>query len=219
MIKLPNFKQEFEYENDFYLSCNNSRLAKFIAHYELFSMVQGLPGDMIECGVFKGISLIKFATFRNLMNNDNAYKIIGFDIFDRFPETKYIDDISIREKFINSAGNESISKNQLQDILRYKNLNNIELIEGDINFTVPKYVKDNPQLKISLLNLDTDIYEPAVTILNNFWDKLVKGGVLIIDDYGVFPGETKAVDDFFKDKNITILKFRYSKSPCYIIKY
>jgi hypothetical protein len=34
------------------------------------------------------------------------------------------------------------------------------------------------------------------------YPRLVKGGVLHIDDYGFFPGVKKAVDDYFKDKNI-----------------
>ena len=36
MIKLPEFEKTFEYENNFYLSCDNTRFSKFIAHYELF---------------------------------------------------------------------------------------------------------------------------------------------------------------------------------------
>lgn len=83
---------------------------------------------------------------------------------------------------------------------------------------VPKYVKDNPQLKISLLNLDTDIYEPAVTILENFYPRITRGGILILDDYETFPGEAKAVDDYFKDRKIEIKKFSFCMTPCYIVK-
>ncbi|MBK5245369.1 MAG: dTDP-6-deoxy-L-hexose 3-O-methyltransferase, partial [Eubacteriaceae bacterium] len=77
---------------------------------------------------------------------------------------------------------------------------------------------NNPHLKISLLNLDTDIYEPAVTILEHLWPRIVRGGVLILDDYGTFPGETKAVDDYFDGKDIIINKFDFAMTPCYIIK-
>ena len=85
------------------------------------------------------------------------------------------------------------------------------------NQTIPNYIKDNPQLKISILNLDTDIYEPALCILEYLWDKIVKGGILILDDYGVFPGETKAVDEFFNNK-IKINKIPFSTPFSYIIK-
>jgi len=84
--------------------------------------------------------------------------------------------------------------------------------------TIPEYLKENPHLKISLLNLDTDTYESAIIILEQLWPKIVRGGVLILDDYGTFPGETKAIDDYFKDKNAKILKFSFAMTPCYIIK-
>ena len=68
------------------------------------------------------------------------------------------------------------------------------------------------------LNLDTDIYEPAVTILDTLYPRIVKGGILILDDYKVFPGETKAVNEYFKGKKIKIEKFPFSSTPHYIIK-
>jgi hypothetical protein len=105
------------------------------------------------------------------------------------------------------------------EVLTRKNLyRNIELVEGDITKTVPMYVMEHPELKISLLNLDTDIYEPAVTILDHLYPRIVNGGILILDDYGVFPGETKAVDDYFAGMDINIQKFPFRMGPCFIVK-
>lgn len=219
MITLPDFTKAFEYENNFYLSCDNTRLSKILAHYELFKMVKDLPGAMIECGVFKGVSFARFAGFRDLFGNAFSHKLIGFDIFGPFPETNFEEDKKYRTHFVETAGEQSISKEQLTNILSKKGIDkNVELVEGDIVKTIPDYIKKNSHLKISLLNLDTDIYEPAVVILEHLWPRIVKGGILIIDDYGVFPGETKAVDDYFKDKNVKILKFPFAMTPCYIIK-
>ncbi|OVE77194.1 hypothetical protein BVX99_03320 [bacterium F16] len=83
---------------------------------------------------------------------------------------------------------------------------------------MPKYLENNPALRISLLNLDTDIYEPAVTILDHLYPRLVPGGILIIDDYGVFPGETTAVDEYFDRKKVNINKFNFAPTPSYIVK-
>ena len=69
-----------------------------------------------------------------------------------------------------------------------------------------------------MLNLDVDIYEPAVTILEYLYPLIVPGGILILDDYGIFPGETKAADDYFQGKKIKINKFPFAKTPAYIIK-
>ncbi len=219
MIEIPDFERAFEYENNFYLSCDSSRIGKLIAHYELYKKAQNLPGVIVECGVFKGVSLIRFAMFRHLLGGFHSKKIIGFDSFGLFPETHFTDDIPLRDKFIQTAGQESISCNQLISVLKYKNvLENIELVEGNILETVPDYVKKHPELKISLLNLDTDVYEPAVTVLEYLFPKLVRRGVLIVDDYSVFPGETKAVDDYFKTSNVTIQKYPFCSTPCFIIK-
>jgi hypothetical protein len=218
MIKLPDPKKAFEYENDFYLSCDTTRFSKFIAHYELFRMIKGLPGAIVECGVFKGASLARFAGFRELFGGASAHKVIGFDTFGPFPETEHQDDMKYRDNFVQHAGDQSISKEQMIEVLKQKRCEqNVDLAEGDITQTVPQYVKDNPHLKIALLNLDTDIYEPAVTILEHLWPRIVKGGVLILDDYGTFPGETQAVDEYFKGK-ADIKKFPFAMTPCYIVK-
>ncbi len=219
MIKLPDFKKSFEYENNFYLSCDNTRLSKILSQYEFFKMIKDLPGAIVECGVFKGTSLVRFAGFRDLFGISESHKIIGFDTFSEFPETNFEEDKKFRERFISDAGSQSISVSQLEKVLKHKRIGeNIELVPGDINETVPKYVDEHKYLKISLLNLDTDIYEPAVTILENLYPRLVKGGLLLLDDYGEFPGETKAVDDYFADKNVEIKKSPFAMTPCYIVK-
>ena len=219
MISLPDFEKAFEYENNFYLSCDITRISKILSHYEIYKMIKEVPGEIVECGVFKGASFLRFAMFREIFGNPFSKKIIGFDTFGKFPETNFQDDKKARNKFIDSAGEDSISKDQLFEILNQKNLNrHLDLIEGDITKTVPDYVKTNPELKISLLNLDTDIYEPAVSILENLYPRITKGGILMLDDYGTHPGETKAVDEYFENKNVEIKKFPFAMTPCYIIK-
>ena len=218
MIKLPNFHKPFDYENNFYLSCDNSRIGKMIAHYELFKLSSKIPGCIIECGVFKGVSLIRFATFLKLLKKQNK-KIIAFDAFGKHATTKISSDHKRRKKLL-SHGKEAISEKQLMKVLKLKGLEkNIELIRGDITETVPRYLKSNPKLKISLLNLDVDFYEPSVSILENFYPKLSKGGILMLDDYGIWDGETIAVDEYFTGKKIKIRKFSFSQTPSYIIKH
>ena len=216
MIKLPNFHKSFDYENNFYLSCDNSRIGKMIAHYELFKLSSKIPGCIIECGVFKGASLIRFATFLKLLKSNK--KIIAFDTFGKHTTTKISSDHK-RRKILLSHGKEAISEKQLMNILKRKGLEkNIQLIKGDITETVPNYLKLNPKLKISLLNLDVDFYEPSMSILENFYPKLSKGGILMLDDYGVWDGETMAVDEYFIDKKIKIRKHMFSPTPSYVIK-
>ena len=219
MIRLPDFGRAWDYENDFYLSCDITRISKILAAYELYKMVLDLPGHVVECGVFKGTSLSRFAMFRSLFGNVYSKKIIAFDIFGKFPGTQFQTDIKAREKFIQEAGEQSISVEQMREVLDRRGIGqNVELISGDITLTVPEYVKNKPELKISLLNLDTDIYEPAVTILDHLFPRIVTGGILIIDDYATWPGETKAVDEYFKDMGVRVQKFPFAMTPCYVVK-
>lgn len=221
MMKGANmdFLKAFDYENNFYLSSDVGRIGKLIAHYELYNKVAHLAGDIAEFGVFKGASLIRFASFVHLTGYSKAKKVYGFDTFGSFPETNYEDDKLKRQNFIDVAGEKSISKKELEKVLKHKGLDaNTFLVEGDILETVPMFLENKPEVMFSLINLDTDVYEPAKVILEYFYPKLVRGGILILDDYGVFPGETKAVNDYFKDKDVVIQKLPFSSSPSFIIK-
>ena len=219
MYNPPDNKLAFDYENGFYLTCDPSRIGKFLAHLELFKMTANTFGSIVECGVFKGVSLTRFAMFRSLFGPEEAKKIIGFDVFGEFPETKFDGDIQPREKFIDAAGACGIDSEVLMDVLEKKGCSaNIELVAGDICKTVPEYLEKNPDLKISLLHLDVDIYEPSKTVMDYLFPRLVKGGILIIDDYERFPGETKAVDDALMNSGYTIEKFSFCAAPCYVKK-
>jgi hypothetical protein len=69
----------------------------------------------------------------------------------------------------------------------------LHLVEGDILETLPRH---SPE-QIALLRLDTDFYESTRHELEHLYPKLVPGGILIIDDYGVFQGTRKAVGEYF----------------------
>jgi len=215
----PDFSRAFEYENKFYLSCSADRIGKILSHYEFYKMIMKLSGAIVECGVFKGASLSCFAMLCGLFEKSSSRRIVGFDSFEVFPETDFEPDKRIRGDFIESAGRDSISIEQMEKVLSHKGcVQNVELIAGDICKTVPEYLEKNSSLEIALLNLDTDIYEPAVTILEYLWPRIAKGGVMIIDNYEVFPGETKAIDDYFRNRPIEIRRLSLSKKMCYIMK-
>ena len=55
-----------------------------------------------------------------------------------------------------------------------------------------------------MLRLDTDWYESTRHELETLFDKLVPGGIFIIDDYGHWSGSKKAVDEFFEKRKLVI---------------
>ena len=113
----------------------------------------------------------------------------------------------------------SISLEKLQEVLELKGIeNNLELVQGDVRETIPAYCESHPEFKIALLNLDTCTYDSSKVILEQLFPRVVTGGVVILDDYGAVAGETNADDEFFNDLRPQIKKFRFSRSPCYLIK-
>lgn len=214
---IVDFSKQFEYENKFYLTAPISRISKFTTHLDLFRRVSHIPGDIVECGVFKGVSLSRFVKFRSLFDNIFSKKIIAFDVFGEFPEAKYENDKEKRETFIQEAGNKSIGKDELIAIFKELDLyQNIELVEGNILDTVPEYKAKNPHLKISLLHIDVDLYEPTKVVLEGFYPSMVKGGIVILDDYGAFAGANKAIDDYFKVSKVKIQKLSYSHAISFV---
>lgn len=219
MIALPDLDDPWTHENAFWLSCDVTRLSKVLAHYELFKQVLHLPGAVVECGVFKGASLARFAMMRDLMAATSSRRLVGFDVFGRFPDTAYADDVATRRRFVAAAGEESIGVEQMHEVLDRKGVGaNVELVAGDITETVPDYVAAHPELRIALLNLDTDIYEPAVTILEHLWPRIVPGGILVLDDYSTFPGETDATDEYFAGRGLVVERLPWAPTPCFVRK-
>jgi len=210
--------KKWEYENGFYLTCETGRIGKFISHLELYKMISELPGDVAEFGVYKATSLIRFISFRDLFENSSSRRIIGFDAFGEFPKDLSMEsDKEFVEDFEHNGGY-GVGKEELTKLLKAKGTNNFDLVKGDICKTSMEYLKNRPELKLSMIHIDVDVYEPTKVILETFWDRLVPGGILVLDDYGTVEGETRAVDEFFKNKNIEIKKLNYYHTPSYIIK-
>lgn len=228
MIKLPEFTDQSMYdaETNFNLMMSHERLAKFLIHWETMKMVQSIPGCIVECGVFKGTSFSRFALMRQILGGEFSARLLGFDVFnDDFPDTSYKEDKAQREHWMKTAGGSSIGDEQLSKILTAKGINNFELIAGDATKTIPKYCEKNQGLKISLLNIDIDFVEPTIAALENFYPKVMPGGIILLDNYAGFGssglsyhGDTQGIDKFFEGKQVKIEKFSFAARPAYIIK-
>ncbi len=207
----------WDYENGFYLTSDITRIGKLMAHFELYKSIINLPGHVIECGVYKGASLIRWTTFRELLESPHSRKIIGFDAFGKFPQQENESDSRFANSFEQNGG-DGIPVDELDVVLKRKEVGNYELIEGNILETVPAYVAEHPELRISLLHIDVDVYSPTVAIMNHLYERVVRNGLVVLDDYGTVEGETRAIDEFVKDRDITIEKLPSSHIPSFIRK-
>lgn len=214
---MDNFSPFF-FENGFYHTAKTDRFGKFIAHLEIYQQIQHLPGDIVECGVLRGNSLIRWAHFRDLLETTYSRKIWGFDVFGNFPRQDRPNETAFLEKYIGDTNDTFVGKTQLEEIISDLGLRNIELLEGDVAETIPAFLEKSPHVRISLLHIDVDLYKPTEVILAHLYEKVVPGGIIALDDFGLWPGETEAVESFLKNKGLHLEKLPYSKSPAILIK-
>ena len=212
-------KNIWDYENAFYWFSHPTRMNKMLAHYDLYKSIISLPGDVFELGVYKAASLVRFATFRNLLENDNSRKIVGFDAFGKFPISKLTEksDFNFIKNF-EEIGGEGLSREEVEKIFKAKNFQNVYLNEGNVFDTLPQYLEMNPAARIALLHLDMDVKEPTTFALDLLYDRVVPNGLIVLDDYSAVAGETEAVDMFVAKHRLKIEKTTHYNVPAFIRK-
>lgn len=204
-------------ENNFYLKSDVSRLRKSVCQFDVFKKSVEVSGAIVECGVFKGASLIRLLTYRDLFKKSKNKKFYGFDPFGRFPKQNIKED----QKFAMSHDKGSglgISEKKLNNYLKKKKFKNYNLIKGDIIQTLPKFLKKNKKMKISFLHLDMDVYQPTKFALDNLYNKVSKNGIILIDDFYGVKGATRATKEFIRKKNLKLQNLPYNKRLNFIIK-
>ena len=86
---------------------------------------------------------------------------------------------------------------------------------------MPEFVRENPGLRICLLHFDMDLYRPTLVGLQYLWRLVVPGVIVLFDEYGIPPweGESRAVDEFFADKKVSIKRLEWCPNPGgYVVK-
>jgi O-methyltransferase len=169
-----------------------------------------IEGDFVECGVWKGGSMLAVARTLEKLNVTNR-QLYLYDTFEGMSEPteqdKDLDGQSADELLKTHNVTASIwAYSGMAEVkktmaLSQYNPANIFYVQGKVEDTLPQSKHD----KIALLRLDTDWYESTKIELELLFPKLVSGGVLIIDDYGYWQGARKAVDEYIKENKIKIL--------------
>lgn len=203
----------------FPLFIKREQLIYYLTKYELIKKILKTKGSIIECGVYKGSSLLLMAKLLSIFEPYGIHrKVIGFDTFTGFPKT------SIKDKKGNKK-NSRYKKNYLGNVnlksikksidLYNKNrpnghISKVELVQGDASKTIPKYVKSNPHLLISMLYLDFDLFEPTSVALQHFVPRMSKGSIIAFDELNQkrWQGETLALL-----KSMNLNKFKLQQFP------
>jgi hypothetical protein len=170
-----------------------------------------IPGDIVECGVWKGGSMMAVA--RTLLEHGATdRRLFLYDTFEGMSQPTPVD---------RDYRGESATR-ILEDSDRQTNLvwaycplaevqrnmqrtgydeQKIVYVRGKVEDTLPAEAPE----RIALLRLDTDWYESTYHELKHLFPRLSIGGVLIIDDYGYWEGAKKAADEYFSGHQVPVL--------------
>jgi len=168
--------------------------------------VRPIEGDVVECGVWRGGSSMAAALALKSMG-DTGRQLWLFDTYEGMtrpsPDDRSIDsgEPAIDKWMRTKTGDDSsdwcwASVEEVRSNLERTGhpRHQIRMIQGKVEETLR--VPANIPERIAILRLDTDWYASTKTELETLFDRLMPGGVLILDDYGTWAGAKKAVDEF-----------------------
>ncbi len=172
-----------------------------------------IPGDVVECGVWRGGSM--HAVARTLdAAGDHTRNLYLFDTFEGMAaptdKDRRLDGRSAAALLAANEKDKSIwAYASLEDVRAGFELvpypaDRVHYVQGRVEDTVPAKAPD----QIALLRLDTDWYESTRHELEHLYDRLVSGGVLIIDDYGWWQGSRDATVEFLHKTGERLLLVR-----------
>jgi len=179
-----------------------------------------IDGAFVECGVWKGGSVMAIALMLREMKQER--EIYLYDTFSGMCAPLPVDGGEAQRLFLKTKTSQD-SSNWLQSPIEEVERNvfatgypkdRFHFIKGKVEDTLPEQM---PQ-RIALLRLDTDFYESTKHALFHLFPLVSPKGVVIIDDYGLWPGAKKAVDEYISQNRISILLNRIDSQGRIAIK-
>jgi len=185
-----------------------------------------IEGDLVECGVWKGGSMIAVANML-LALGDRSRNLHLYDTYEGMTEPTERD-VEFTGKtagallaLSDKTDPESVWASTPLDGVKQGVLgtgyepSKVNFVKGRVEDTIPRQAPDH----IALLRLDTDWYESTRHELVHLFPRLVPGGVLIIDDYGHWLGARRAVDEYIVEHRLPLMLHRIDFSGRCAIKW
>ena len=125
--------------NNLLLGNDISRIRKLLVRYELFKKTLNIPGDIVECGVFKGSGFMYWLKLLKIYSHNSQKRVLGFDTFSSFAGSLLDYEKKSADEFVDESNFEGLDVNELASQTVKNGFNNFELIKGD--------VKNNPKIR------------------------------------------------------------------------
>jgi O-methyltransferase len=154
-----------------------------------------IPGDFVECGVCNGGTAAVLARYASGSRLQRTVWL--FDSFQGMPETSPEDGDAAKAHVGKEVGNQV----RVQEVLKLigARMERVRIVPGWFEQTFPTVSIG----QIALLNIDADWYSSVKLCLESYYDLVVRGGFISIDDYGHWPGCRQAVDEFFETRRLS----------------
>jgi hypothetical protein len=150
---------------------------------------QQLPGDVIECGIFQGVTSVLMAKLMDIRHSNK--KLFLFDSFQGLPEPDRQVDASVRFQ----KGGWAASRKEVEVLLaKHKVLQRCVIFEGWFSATLPKL---NDEQQFCFAYIDADLYSSTVACLQHLWKRIGLNSIAMFDDYHhPSGGVRKALDEW-----------------------
>ena len=167
---------------------------------ELVERTAAIPGDLAECGVFRGATLVPTAIY--LQQRGVNKHILGFDSFQGFDNT-VVKDVTLGGTWDDPdrriGGFSETSETVVANKLRVFGVQRgVTLVPGYFRDTLASY----GQARFSFVHLDCDTYSSYSECLSFFYPRVNTGGIILFDEYNdpAWPGCNIAIDEFLLNK-------------------
>lgn len=175
---------------------------------------RNIEGAVVECGTWKGGMIAGIA---ELLGNDRTYHL--FDSFEGLPPAQPIDGQTAKDWQADKEGEQyydncTAALEDAQKAMSLVRATNVHYHKGWFQDTVPDFKIEEG---ISVLRLDGDWYESTMICLNNFFDQVNDGGLILIDDYYTWEGCAKAIHEFLY-KNDRVERIQVFEGVVYLVK-
>jgi hypothetical protein len=202
------------------LGSDVERMRKLLARYDVLRMVLDLPGDVVECGVFKGAGVMTWLKLLHIYAPGSQRRVVGFDTFDAFASPSEAGDASTVAAFVRESGHAGTEPAALLRAVIAAGIDasRLELVAGDIRTSAADYTSANPGFRIALLHMDLDLGAPTFAALQALWPRVVRGGVVLFDEYAVPRwSESDGVDRFLENTGLRLRALPHARTPTAIL--